>query len=269
MTNLLRSLIIASLSATAACSHVPLNIQATAQGSALHAEVLDGRSYRLQALVPRSGHYERLRVYIEGDGRAWKTSRVVSDDPTPGQSLVLDMAVNDDVPAIYLARPCQFISSPGCSKQVWTSGRYSQTVIDVYLAVLDTLKSKYGVSDFELVGHSGGATVALLVAAQRRDVGMVQTLAGNVDHAAWTRSRNLLPLQDSLNPTLYAQQLRAVPQRHYVGRNDRIIPASVLDSYMSQIKPVCSQTVIVDGDHHSGYQAEWSALKDQSLDCSR
>jgi len=97
MTNLLRSLILASLFATAACSHVPLNIQATAQGSALHAEILEGGSYRLQALVPRPGNYERLRVYIEGDGRAWKTSRVVSDDPTPGQSLVLYMAVNDDV----------------------------------------------------------------------------------------------------------------------------------------------------------------------------
>ena len=67
-----------------------------------------------------------LRIYIEGDGFAWRDRRTPSDDPTPKDDLVLNLARADSSPNVaYLARPCQYISSFSCRSFYWTKGRFS------------------------------------------------------------------------------------------------------------------------------------------------
>ena len=62
-----------------------------------------------------------LRVYIEGDGLAWITRNTISSDPTPVNPTALKLMNQDKYECkIYLARPCQYVSSPECSSKYWT-----------------------------------------------------------------------------------------------------------------------------------------------------
>jgi len=75
-----------------------------------------------------------LRVYIEGDGFAWKSRTTPSDNPTPRNPTGLKLAAADkQANVFYLARPCQFIGPPlpaACRVNVWTQDRFSPAVID-------------------------------------------------------------------------------------------------------------------------------------------
>jgi pimeloyl-ACP methyl ester carboxylesterase len=168
-----------------------------------------------------------------------------------------------------LARPCQFILSDGCKQALWTGKRFSQEVIQAESEVLDILKSQYGLQGFELVGYSGGAAVALLLAASRTDVVQVQTIAGNLDPQAWTQLKRIAPLAGSLNPVDFADQLAKLPQRHFIGLNDTVVPTEVSQTYMLKVQPICGETVYVDADHHSGFDDSWKSNRDKAVKCER
>ena len=52
-----------------------------------------------------------ITVYVEGDGFAWVTRSVVSDNPTPTKPMLLRLAgIDPKSNVIYLARPCQYIN---------------------------------------------------------------------------------------------------------------------------------------------------------------
>src|SRR3546814_2839304 len=76
-------------------------------------------------------------------------------------------------------------SSDVCSSDldVWTSARFSDGVIVSMSDALDRLKEEAGASSLDLVGYSGGGGVAVLLAARRRDVVSIVTIAGNLDQA--------------------------------------------------------------------------------------
>lgn len=105
----------------------------------------------------------RLRVYIEGDGHAWATPSQPSLDPSPRHLLVAGLAFADPQPSVYLARPCQFVSTPACNIALWTDRRYAEEVLHSLDQALDRLKTRYANRDVELVGYSSGATLALLL----------------------------------------------------------------------------------------------------------
>lgn len=239
----------------------------SSQGSALTAQTLATTPYPLQALLPAAGRYPLLRVYVEGDGHAWATRSQPSTDPTPVHSLMIDLALGDSRPSVYLARPCQFIKAPGCSTDLWTSRRFSAPVTTAMNMALDQLKARYGVAQFELVGHSGGAVIALVLAATRGDVGQVQTLAGNLDPEFWTRLQSLSPLQDSMLPLSYRAQLRQIPQRHFVGLEDTVVPPSVAQSYVAALQGQCVQVVSVQASHGSGFEDSWKRNANAPVRC--
>ena len=71
-----------------------------------------------------------LTVYIEGDGLAWLSKHVLSEDPTPKHPLVLTLACLDSSPnLLYLARPCQYVFDPQCDPSYWSDKRFSEEVI--------------------------------------------------------------------------------------------------------------------------------------------
>ena len=82
----------------------------------------------------------------------------------------------------------------------WTTHRFAPEVIRASDLALDRLKTLFGAQRLVLVGYSGGAAVALLVAARRHDMGQIITVAGNLDHQAWTHYHHVQALSGSLNP---------------------------------------------------------------------
>jgi hypothetical protein len=223
-------------------------------------EVLPGHAFPLLILAPRTAEkMTRLRVYLEGDGHAWATATQPSLDPSPHNLLVPRLAVDDPTPNAYLARPCQFVMTAACQPSLWTHRRFSQEVVTRLSQALDQLKQRYGNEEFELVGYSGGAALALLLAAQRNDVTQVQTLAGNLSPGLWATMKGLSPLDGSLDPLDYRDRLALLPQRHFITEADLIIPAGLAQRYQQALGSPLSQCVHVSGaSHDKGWEAIWS-----------
>ncbi|MBM5459100.1 alpha/beta hydrolase [Pseudomonas sp. P66] len=255
----------AGLSVLSGCaSRVDL---ASYSSSKLQAAVLTTDGFLIQGMVPAAGSYKHMRVYIESDGYAWATSSQPSTDPTPRTSIMLRFAADDVNPSAYLARPCQFVQSNACNTDVWTHSRFGKAEIDSMSSALTALKSRFGVQSFELIGHSGGGEVALVLAGMREDVDLVQTIAGNVDPIFWTKLHNLTPLKTPITPLLYKDRLRTIPQRHIVGMRDRVVPASVAQAYSAQLEGQCLEIVSVDATHNDGYDSVWKRFSTHPLLC--
>jgi dienelactone hydrolase len=234
--------------------------------------LLPGAAFDLQAFVPeRLQRTERLTVYIEGDGLAWLDRHTPSFAPTPADPLALRLAVADaGAQAVYLARPCQYTqgaSFKGCEFRYWGTHRFAPEVIGALNDALGELKRRYGATDLVLVGYSGGGAVAALLAARRDDVAALVTVAGTLDTAHWTQVQRLSPLLGSLNPRDAAALLARVPQWHFVGLRDDVVPRSVLNHFLDRVSDSASPgarpptvEAMPDFDHHCCWAAAWPQL---------
>jgi len=207
----------------------------------------------------------RLRVYIEGDGAAWWSHRFPPADPTPTSSVALRLAASDPhVDVAYLARPCQYLSAPrraGCPHEWWTSARYGPEVMAQTQRLLDALVQRSGVHGLELIGHSGGGTVAVLAAAERHDVTCLVTLAAPLDIHAWTAFHQVARLHLSRNPATLPVGQPSAPAVHMFGERDTVVPVSTLGRYANKLLP--QQIVVMPGwGHTDGWQwrTQWQSL---------
>ncbi len=229
---------------------------------------LETRSFVLAAFAPpQLRESDLLTVYIEGDGLAYLDAGTPSFDPTPLDPLALRLALRDPSgPAVYLARPCQYVSGAGrrgCEAKYWTSHRFAPQVIQATGAALDQLKARYGARRLALVGYSGGGAVAALAAAEREDVASLTTIAAPLDHRAWTQAEGLAPLTGSLNPADAWQRLRRIEQKHYVGGKDRDVGEPAARAYAARFpageRP---QIIVLPGfDHRCCWVGRWPELK--------
>ncbi|WP_238930195.1 alpha/beta hydrolase, partial [Pseudomonas aeruginosa] len=254
----------------AGCQSPREALQQLADEHGRQLEILPGQPFPLAMLAPQNtAKATRLRVYLEGDGHAWATATQPSLDPSPHNLLVARLAVDDPMPNAYLARPCQFVMAQACEPDLWTDRRFSQEVVTSLSRALDQLKQRYGNRELELVGYSGGAALALLLAAQRDDVTLVQTLAGNLSPRLWAEMKGFSPLSGSLDPLDYQDRLAAIPQRHLVGDADDVVPASLATTYLVRLHPyVCSQTATSPAtNHQQGWEAVWKTWRDTPLSC--
>lgn len=171
-----------------------------------------------------------FKIYIEGDGRSFKRGRP-TQDPTPKNTMFRRLAFGDtSANVIYLARPCQFVKDPNCAVRHWTTARFAPEVIN---SLHSAVKQTAGEREVILIGYSGGAQAAGLIAAAKPGLSVTKiiTLAGNLDHEAWTRAKNLPPLNESLNLSSYRKQFLQIPQRHYAGGRDKIIPPALITDF--------------------------------------
>ncbi len=209
---------------------------------------------------------DRLTVYIEGDGRAWLSTSRLSPDPTPATPYVLELAVRHPAGnVLYLARPCQYVAQPsprGCHPRYWSSHRYAPEVIASMGAAIDRVKRTAGARRLVLIGYSGGGVVAALLAARRDDVAELVTIAANLDHAYWTRLEELTPLHGSLNPADFTERLQKVPQRHFAGGDDDIVPPVIINAYVRRMTDRSRTRVIVlrEFDHDCCWTENWPDL---------
>ncbi len=254
-----------------ACSNVPTPAARSQQALQLAQQshwqplLLETTAFRLQAFLPvRWQADDVLTVYIEGDGLAWRTSSQPSADPTPVKPLALHLALAQPKGnAAYLARPCQYLADqPNCQRRYWTDARFAEEVITAMEQAVEQLKAQAKARQLVLVGYSGGAAVALLLAARRDDVGLVVTVAGNLDHAKWTAYHRVSPLRRSLNPLDQRAALSAVKQLHLVGEQDRIVPPALAQAYMLAFPGTAPQRLLsVPGyDHSCCWQQDWKQL---------
>jgi len=208
-----------------------------------------------------------LRIYIEGDGCAWESRHVLSEDPTPSNPVALYLATADPYDNIaYLARPGQYQSSSSkkCDPVYWSDRRFSPEVIDSANRAVDRLKQYAEAPGVEIVGYSGGGAIAVLVAANRQDVTAIRTVAANLDWKKFCEYHKVSPLTGSLNPPDIARKVAHIPQHHFFGKNDKTAPASIAEGYIKAAgSPDTVKTSILDGVTHSkGWRERWPGLLD-------
>lgn len=230
---------------------------------------LNAGTFVLAAFAPRQipgTSTVTLTIYVEGDGMAWISRSQVSPDPTPVHPMALALALQQPSgAAAYLARPCQYVNANAagkCPNTWWTDRRFAPEVITATNLAIDQLKQRFRASRLILVGYSGGGAVAALAAAQRKDVALLVTVAGNLDHQAWARMKKITPLTHSLNPAEAWQALVDLPQLHFAGSRDTTVPPDVLRSYVSRFPEDRQPAVrlIESFDHRCCWAEQWSGL---------
>lgn len=225
---------------------------------------VDGGLFQLQAYGPATRDPVRhLRVYIEGDGLAWISRSRPSSNPTPITPIGLQLALADPTgQAIYLARPCQYRYGLACAPEYWLARRFSPEVIAATGQAIDRLKQRYHAQSVILVGYSGGAAVAALVAAHRSDVGALITVAGNLDTRLWTQHHSVTPLTGSLNPADYAALLHTIPQWHFTGAKDAIIPPLIAGAFAKHFAEQAPLHILTlqAYDHYCCWADQWPQL---------
>jgi pimeloyl-ACP methyl ester carboxylesterase len=245
----------------------------------LSIDVIHAKPFYLTSYAPtptrhRAGDQPRMgRVYIEGDGLAWVSKTRPSLNPTPIDPYGLRLAMADGyAERVYLARPCQYSGwdSQGlCPTKYWTTHRYAAEVVQAYTDALNQLKAQRGWASIELVGYSGGGAMALLVARGRNDIAAIRSVAGNLDIDAHSRLHEVDLMPYSLNPANYASDLASIPQNHFVGRADLIVPAVIARSYAR--KAGRSECIQIDEQggvtHGKGWIDIWPRLLQKPFSC--
>ncbi|MDN3640315.1 hypothetical protein QWY82_16075 [Simiduia curdlanivorans] len=223
---------------------------------------------------PSKAREKNLFIYLEGDGQAWASRHSASSNPTPVNAIGLGLAIqHQGGKAVYLSRPCQFLAPSqlkNCDIKRWTSGRYSEQVIAATHLALLQLKQKHNADKLILVGYSGGGTLAAFVAAREKSVSQLITVAAPVDHKAWTNLHQVSSLSDSLSIHDYNAALAQVPQIHFSGGRDNIVPKQLIEQWVTQLKrnfpqaPITTVT-LEDFDHHCCWVEKWPEISKQYL----
>ena len=214
-----------------------------------------------------------LTVYIEGDGFAWRTRSQPSVNPTPRRPQGLELASVDPAQnRVYLARPCQFTAmaaNPRCQMDYWTSKRFAEDVV----VAMDQAVSHYAMQvpgqSINLVGYSGGAGIAVLIAARRNDVATLRSVAGNLDTAEFNRLHRVTPMPESLNAINVASVISTLPQIHFYGSEDTVVPSIITQRFARATAGHCTQVRGVPGMGHGGAWAKlWPKLLTDTPHCS-
>ena len=246
------------------------------QASLARAIIATGR-FHILAYYRITDKDRPATIYIEGDGHAFVARNLVSPNPTPANPESLRLAALDpSANVVYLARPCQYVrleNESGCRDEYWTVKRYSREVIDAMNSAIDKLKQAHAFTGVRLVGYSGGATVAALLATVRKDVLDLRTLAGNLDTSAFTRFHRVTPLLGSLNPAAMAGRLYRIPQLHLFGGRDSVITPAIRDGYLDAVRRFDKRLRCVqvrnypEVSHAQGWQAVWSRMQYARVGC--
>jgi len=210
-----------------------------------------------------------LTVYIEGDGRSWVSRFQLSSNPTPINPVALNLAVihTEKYPntnTAWLARPCQYQPVRGdvnCEPKYWSSHRFSEQVIGSTNIAIDQLMQNSSAKKVRLIGFSGGAAVAILAAARRDDVDSIVSVAGNLNHEEVNLYHKVNLLRGSLNSIDVVDKIKHIPQMHFIGSDDEVIPTKISTDFIRAQKVTCAKQVIVPGvGHIDGWITHWPIL---------
>jgi dienelactone hydrolase len=228
-------------------------------------QTIQTSSFVLKAYGPRiQRNVALLTIYIEGDGLAWKANDMPSDNPTPMVPTGLKMAIHDQKnhPVVYLARPCQFVFDEEwghCQSTYWTNLRFSPEVVNAMNQAVSDLKKYYHAKKIRLIGYSGGGTIAALIAARHNDTVELITVAAILDVKEWVNQKSLTPLYGSLDPADEWGKLVSIPQTHWVGGNDTVVPKEVAFAFANRFPSANKPEIkVIPSFDHVCCWATWS-----------
>lgn len=254
----------------AACATPEAHIDTLARSAHLERTIVQGAPYRhvlYRPQEPRTGSV--LHVYLEGDGTPYLMRTWVVADPTSRSPLALALMIEDPGPTLYLGRPCYLglARDPPCTPADWTLARFSPEVVQSMATVLKQQIAHGDYRHVTLIGHSGGAALAVLLADRVEAVDRVVTIAGNLDVAGWTRLHGYTPLSGSLDPLTSGPHRSSVELIHFAGGADRNIPAALIQGAADRLGG--RVTVIPGFDHQCCWARLWPELLKEDFDMSR
>lgn len=209
-----------------------------------------------------------LIVYIEGDGLAWSNRFTPSSDPTPINPLAFRLALKDKSEnIIYLARPCQYILSANCNKDIWTNLQYSDSVLGVYEAIFESLSDNY--REVHVVGYSGGAAIAIYIASlENLNIKSIRTVAGNINPDEISELLNLSGYEKSINFYSLEKKIKNISQIHYYATKDKVVPKKLhLDYAERNFQNLCTKIQPVSATHSDGWIDFWNENYKLNINC--
>jgi pimeloyl-ACP methyl ester carboxylesterase len=252
-----------------ACSLGPTaRVDNLARRAGLSREIVQGTEFRHVVYDRASfGPDEELHVYIDGDGMAYRSRFQPSADPTTAHPLALELMLKDPAPALYLGRPCYLglAQDAACDVAYWTLRRLSREVVASMARVLRMRIEATGAKRVTLIGYSGGAALALLIADDIPEVNRIVTVSGNLDVAGWVHLHGYTPLAGSLDPLADERRRTDVMRIHYAGAQDENIPPAMIVAAAAKLgDPV---HIVRDFTHECCWARIWPAvLQDLTVD---
>jgi hypothetical protein len=241
------------------CATPAERLAATAGAMGLERQVVTGAGFRHMLFWKDRGRAGTvLHVYIDGDGTP-DIGGYPAADPTSRNPLMLRLLDLDPGPAVLLGRPCYdgLADDAGCRPALWMDERYSEAVVASMAAALREILAQGSYRRVAWFGHSGGGSLAMLLAARVPETAAVVTAAANLDIDAWAASRGARPFVGSLNPARQPPLSAAVVQRHYAGGRDEIVPPEVTRKGLGPGVPL---TVVPEYDHRCCWEKLWPGL---------
>jgi len=258
---------------TSCANSKPINLQEWSVG--LNTQWIESKGFRLLTLEKSPAELQptAIHFYIEGDGTPWVTRYLVAENPTPRYPLALALMKRDPALSFYLGRPC-FYQSPEfyrslndsentspCDFHYWTDARYSETVVDLMKTMIEEtlqhLPPEKKLLPVIVIGHSGGGTLAMLLAQHLEKIGGVITVAANMDTYAWTTKHGYSPLKNSLS-IANEKTLRKIPQVHFAGTADDVVPPEINLPLMKKMGQTFN---IIEGfNHNCCWLRDWPQL---------
>lgn len=223
----------------------PLQIPAEFKYSVAQTDDFDFATW--QKIEQPSAPY---KIYFEGDGFAFNAYGQPTSDPTPHGTFMRTTAFADRHPnVIYMARACQFVQNKKCEQKYWTTARFAPEIV---AAQATAVKQIVGTRPVTFVGFSGGAQIAGLIAVTHPEIKVqkIITIGGNLDHPAWTTYHNVPPLTDSADLNDYRAAFAQIPQVHYVGTKDTVMPPELNQNFVADTAEVI---VVEDATHNGGW----------------
>ncbi|MEE9396103.1 MAG: alpha/beta hydrolase [Methylococcales bacterium] len=224
--------------------------------------LLKGNPFQHILFVKKSDNYRgQLHVYIEGDGTPWINRRWIARDPTSRNPLMLHLMAMDSHYAVYLGRPCYLglEKTPPCRPSYWTSARYSEQVVNSMSTALKKYIEGFPNLQITLMGHSGGGSLAMLLAQRIPQTVAVVTLAANMDIDAWANHNGYSPLTESLNPANQSSLSPHIQQWHFAGKDDTNIPLNSIRSEVAR-QPNALLRIQEGQDHSCCWEKVWPSI---------
>jgi pimeloyl-ACP methyl ester carboxylesterase len=254
------SVLLCAVALVSGCSTPAQRIDAIATEAGMTREVVRGKAF--EHVVYRNGRPatgRTLHVYIEGDGRPYLDRWTASPDPTPRRPLMLQLMALDTEAALYIGRPCYFglaTNSP-CTPLDWTLQRFGPEVVASMASVIRSAVVAAQAPELRLFGHSGGGTLAVLLARELPEVTQVVTLAGNLDPAAWAALHGYSPLTGSLDPLQGGPLPATTTQLHLGGERDRNVPPALMAQAARTLGAAEGVRIMAGADHACCWRQVW------------